>query len=47
MVSLANKKSEGILIVAPQIKDLTLHCHCEDAGSIPALAQWVKNLVLP
>ena len=25
----------------------TLHCVCEDVGSMPGLVQWVKDLVLP
>ena len=34
----------GVAIVAQQVKDLT--SVCEDMGSIPGLAQRVKDLVL-
>ena len=32
--------------MAQQIKNLTLSVH-EDSGSVPALAHWVKDPVLP
>ena len=32
--------------MAQRVKDLT-RCLCEDASSIPALAQWVKDQALP
>ena len=42
----AIKKSEkGVPVVAKQLKNQT--SIYEDMGSIPGLAQWVKDLVLP
>ena len=38
-------KFSGVSIVAQQVKNL-ISTH-EDMGSVPSLAQWVRDLVLP
>ena len=39
------KNNIGILVVAQRVKNVTLVCG--DVGSIPGLAQWIQDLVLP
>ena len=38
---------KGVPIVAHQVKNLTSINLTTDVGSIPDLAQWVKDLALP
>ena len=43
--SFSKKSVIGVAIVVQQFQNLT--SVCEDAGSIPGLAQWIKDLALP
>ena len=40
-----NWEDDGVSFVAHQVKNPT--SVCEDAGSIPGLTQWIKDLALP
>ena len=42
---LAQNRHIGVPIVAQQVKNMSI-IH-EDMGSIPVLAQWIKDLALP
>ena len=37
----------GVLVMAQWVKDLIYLCISEDTGSIPGLAQWGEDPVLP
>ena len=44
MITITKKKKPSVPVVAQQLTNLTsIH---EDVGSIPGLAQWVKDLAL-